>query len=93
MISMFELSIVDSLENLYQTAGSELQKCTWLLPSPVSLAGNCIGFIFIVKCTQHRVVIPAGIWCENDVGSTSMRRHHVASTLIRRHFGTKCPLE
>ena len=36
--------------------------------------------------------IPAGIWCENDVGSTSMRRHHVASTLIRRHFGTKCPL-
>ena len=21
-----------------------------------------------------------------------MRRHHVASTLIRRHFGTKCPL-
>ena len=34
----------------------------------------------------------AGIWCENDVGSTSMRRHHVASTLIRRHFDTKCPL-
>ena len=36
--------------------------------------------------------VPAGIWCDNDVGSTSMRRHHVASTLIRRHFGTKCPL-
>ena len=35
--------------------------------------------------------IPAGIWCQNDVVSTSMRRHHVASTLIRRHFGTKCP--
>ena len=35
---------------------------------------------------------PAGIWCQNDVVSTSMRRHHVASTLIRRHFGTKCPL-
>ena len=35
---------------------------------------------------------PAGIWCENDVGSTSMRRDDVASTLIRRHFGTKCPL-
>ena len=35
---------------------------------------------------------PVGIWCENDVGSTSMRRHHVASTLIRRHFCTKCPL-
>ena len=34
----------------------------------------------------------AGICCENDVGSTSMRRHHVAPTLIRRHFGTKCSL-
>ena len=39
--------------------------------------------------TRHS---PAGIWCENDVGSTSMRRHHVASTLIRRHFCPKCPL-
>ena len=35
---------------------------------------------------------PAGIWCENDVVLTSMRRDYVASTLIRRHFGTKCPL-
>ena len=30
-----------------------------------------------------------GIWCKTDVVSTSMRRHNVASTLIRRHF---CPL-
>ena len=36
--------------------------------------------------------IPVGIWCQNDVVSTSMRRDHVASTLIRRHFNTKCPL-
>ena len=35
---------------------------------------------------------PVGIWCQNDVVSTSMRRDHVASTLIRRHFPTKCPL-
>ena len=35
---------------------------------------------------------PAGIWCQNDVELTSMRRDDVASTLIRRHFGTKCPL-
>ena len=35
---------------------------------------------------------PAGIWCQNDVVSTSMRRNHVASTLIRRHFRPKCPL-
>ena len=39
-----------------------------------------------------RTNFPAGIWCENDVGSTSMRRHHVPSTLKRRYFGTKCPL-
>ena len=35
---------------------------------------------------------PVGIWCQNDVVLTSMRRNHVASTLIRRHFRTKCPL-
>ena len=34
--------------------------------------------------------IPVSIWCQNDV-STSMRRHHVASTLIRRHFYVTCP--
>ena len=34
---------------------------------------------------------PVGIWCQNAIVSTSMRRHHVASTFIRRHF-TSCPL-
>ena len=29
---------------------------------------------------------------QNDVVSTSMRRDHVASTLIRRHFNVVCPL-
>ena len=33
-----------------------------------------------------------GIWCQNDVVLTSMRRDDVASTSIRRHFGTKCLL-
>ena len=35
---------------------------------------------------------PAGIWCQNDVVSTWMRRHLVASTLTRRHFHVICPL-
>ena len=35
---------------------------------------------------------PADIWCENDVVLTLMRRDYVASTLIQRHFDTKCPL-
>ena len=35
---------------------------------------------------------PAIIWCKNDVVLTLMRRDDVASTLIRRHFRTKCPL-
>ena len=35
---------------------------------------------------------PVGIWCQNDVISTSMRRNHVASTLIRRHLYVMCPL-
>ena len=36
--------------------------------------------------------IPVGMWCQNDVVSTSMRRHHVVSTLIRPHFYVMCPL-
>ena len=34
----------------------------------------------------------AGTWHKNDVVLTSMGCDDVASTLIRRHFGTKCPL-
>ena len=34
-------------------------------------------------------LIPAGIWCQNDVVLTSMRRHHVASTLTDVIF-TSC---
>ena len=33
-----------------------------------------------------------GIWYQNDVVSTSIRRNHVAPTLIRRHFYAMCPL-
>ena len=35
---------------------------------------------------------PVGIWYKNDVISTSMRRHYVASTVKRRHFYVICPL-
>ena len=36
---------------------------------------------------------PAGIiWCQNDAVLTLMRLHHVASTLIRRHFNVMYPL-
>ena len=41
---------------------------------------------------QQQERFPVDIWCQNDVVSTSMRRHHVASTLIRRHFLVMCPL-
>ena len=33
-----------------------------------------------------------GSGCQNDVVLTSMRRNHVASTLIRGHFHVMCPL-
>ena len=48
--------------------------------------------MFAILSLYFRRIIPAGIWCKNDVVSTSMRRDYVASTLIRRHFGTKCLL-
>ena len=35
---------------------------------------------------------PVGIRCQKDVVSTWMRRHHVASILIRCHFYVMCPL-
>ena len=35
---------------------------------------------------------PAGTQHQNDVVSTSMRRDHVTSTFIRRHFNVVCPL-
>ena len=37
-------------------------------------------------------IFPVGIWSQYDIVLTSMRRDDVASMLIRRHFGTKCPL-
>ena len=40
----------------------------------------------------HHIAFPAGIWCQNDVVLTSMRRDDVASTLIRRNFFVMCPL-
>ena len=52
---------------------------------------NLFPFVKMIE-NLGGVLIPAGIWCENDVVLTSMRRDYVASTLIRRHFGTKCPL-
>ena len=39
-----------------------------------------------------REEVPAGTQHQNDVVSTSMRRDHVASTLIRRHINVVCPL-
>ena len=41
---------------------------------------------------EFEAVNPAGKQHQNDVVSTSMRRDHVASTLIRRHFNVVCPL-
>ena len=61
------------------------------LPAPSS-----VSHISPVNTNRWNNVVvasyPAGIWCKNDVVLTLMRRDDVASTLIRRHFRTKCPL-
>ena len=36
-------------------------------------------------------ICPVGTWCQNVV-STSLRRNHVVSTLVRRHFYVMFPL-
>ena len=43
----------------------------------------------IMRNLINQCDFPVGIWCQNDVASTSMRRHHIAPTLIRRYF-TSC---
>ena len=46
--------------------------------------------LFKIWCSSNiSTYSPAGIWFSNDVVSTSMRRHYVVSTLIKRHF-TPC---
>ena len=47
----------------------------------------------------HRLLVliensncPVGIWCQNYVASTSMRRDNVALTLIRRYFYVMRPV-
>ena len=45
-----------------------------------------------IRRVDIRIFIPAGTQHQNDVVSTSMRRDHVASTLIRRHFNVVCLL-
>ena len=46
---------------------------------------SCLLFHYFDVYYVHNVY-PVGIWCQNDVVSMSMRRNHVASTLIRRHL-------
>ena len=52
--------------------------------------------ISIAKVRTGSIIVsrscPVGIWSQNDVVSTSMRRHHVASTFIRRHCYVMRPL-
>ena len=49
--------------------------------------------VVMVKLDQFTFTIdPSGHMVQNDAVSTSMRRHDVASTLIRRQFYVICPL-
>ena len=63
-----------------------LDTCTYL--TAVSLTFKTRNEIVRHVSCNH----PAGTQHQNDVVSTSMRRDHVASTLIRRHFNVVCPL-
>ena len=68
--------------------------CTMILHHYITVRENIQSNRVCHECFRgmSQRIFPAGIWCQNDVVSTSMRRNHVASTLIRRHFRTKCPL-
>ena len=61
---------------------------------------GCLAFLLSVACVLSVLVcllvllvsFPVGTQRENGVVSTSMRRDHVVSTLIRRHFDVVCLL-
>ena len=55
----------------------------WLKKSP---------YLELCSWVTNKQNSPAGTQHQNDVVSTSMRRDHVASTLIRRHFNVVCLL-
>ena len=55
-----------------------------------------LSFRYLHHSPYFTAEIPSTVTCntqhQNDVVSTSMRRDHVASTFIRRHFNVVCPL-
>ena len=81
----------DIKENMkHQHRQSEAKKFHQLIPGGVRLLAADTGLTRLqITSTVFSKLIPVGIWCQNDVVSTSMRRDDVASTLIRRHF-TAC---
>ena len=48
-----------------------------------------LSYLMFGGKTRSSIIFLLGKWCQNDVVKKSMRRHHVASTFIRRHF-TSC---
>ena len=53
---------------------------------------RCKYFVFVER-ERERERDPADIWRRrNNVGSTSVRRHDVASTLVQHSFKVVCPL-
>ena len=59
-------------------------------PAPTAI--TVCPWPYIISRTPRHWKFPSGHLCQNDVVSMSMRRNYVASTLIRRHCRTKCPL-
>lgn len=49
-------------------------------------------FDLILSIKFHIQILAKDTCCKNDVILTAMQRDYVASTSIRRHFVTKCPL-
>ena len=67
-----------------------------MLGFPLQADQGMEGVIFMINYIRKFWLpiasLPAGTQYQNDIVSTSMRRDHVASTLIRRHFNVVCSL-
>ena len=91
-ISHFPNNVLSIPYQIYNTIYTRTS--TDILSPKVALEPLFIMFIFLTFLPLVGLwrVYPEGIWYQNDILLTSMRRDDVISTLIRRHFGTKCPL-
>ena len=83
------------LYETYENSEKSVKSLFWGINAIICQTHQCVTLFLCptpIPLFHLQKAVPAGIWCQNDVASTSMRRNHVASTLIRHHFLRHMPV-